>query len=101
MSFSLLGGLVTVVAIVSSTLLAAQSTWTFEEDQEGKLPSGWSAAKTGEGAGGVWKVVAYDARGKVGRALAQTSPDGPNALFNLCVVDGAKYADVDLSVRVK
>lgn len=77
--------------------VAASTTWDFEKDAEGKLPAGWSAAKTGEGPGSVWKVLAYNA----GRALAQTSSEGPNALFNLCVVEGGKYADVDLSVRVK
>src|SRR5689334_15730388 len=85
-------------AALGTLLLAASSnTWTFENDAEGKLPAGWSAAKTGEGPGSVWKVVAYNA----GRALAQTSSEGPNALFNLCVADGMKYGDVDLSVRVK
>src|SRR3954466_12529671 len=73
------------------------NSWDFEKDTEGKLPAGWSAAKTGEGPGSVWKVVATGA----GRALGQTSSEGPNTLFNLCVVEGAKHADVDLSVRVK
>jgi len=74
---------------------------TFDDQPEGQLPRGWTAAKTGEGEGSVWKIVVYDADGQRGRALAQTSSDGPNALFNLCVLAGSKYADLDLSVRVK
>ena len=77
------------------------TTQTFEDATVGSLPSGWSAAKTGEGEGSVWKVVAFDAGGERGKALAQVSSAGPSALFNLCVLAGAKYGDVDLSVRVK
>ncbi len=67
----------------------------------GELPPGWVAAKTGEGPGSVWKVV-EDATAPEGkRALAQTSPEGPNGLFNLCVAEKTKYADVDLTVAFK
>jgi hypothetical protein len=85
----------TVVGLLLA--IAASKSWDFENDAEGKLPAGWSAAKTGEGPGSVWKIVATG----MGRALAQASSEGPNSLFNLCIVEGAKYGDVDLSVRVK
>jgi 3-keto-disaccharide hydrolase len=85
------------------TLLAAEKAiiHTFDQQPEGRVPAGWTSAKTGEGEGSVWKVVGYDEGGQKGRALAQTSSEGPNGLFNLCVVEGARYGDVDLSVRVK
>src|SRR5947207_3078222 len=74
---------------------------TFDDAPLGQLPPSWLAAKTGEGPGSVWKVVAYDRDGKSNRALAQTSSDGPNSLFNLGVRTDAKCADVDLTVRLK
>jgi hypothetical protein len=64
------------------------------------LPSGWSAAKTGESDGSIWMVVA-DESAPGGKTLAQTSADGPNPSFNLCVADGTNYADVDLTVSLK
>lgn len=72
--------------------------WDFKDEPIGKLPTGWSAAKTGKGEGSVWKIVeAKDAPGGSEKALAQTAA-GPGPLFNLCVADRTKYKDVALSV---
>jgi hypothetical protein len=91
---------------LTATLLALSlalktSVETFDDKPEGQLPNGWTSAKTGSGQGSVWRIVTYDADGWKGQALAQTSSEGPNSLFNLCVHAGSKHADVDLSVRVK
>jgi len=75
--------------------------WDFEDAIVSKLPSGWTAAKTGEGPGSVWNVI-EDATSPKGRnVLAQTSSEGPNPLFNLCVADDSKFADLDLTVSFK
>ena len=66
----------------------------------GELPRDWLAAKTGEGPGSVWKVV-EDATAPGGKALAQTSAEGPKRLFNLCVNDKVKFRDLDVSVAFK
>ncbi len=66
----------------------------------GELPAGWSTAKTGEGPGGVWAVV-EDATAPEGKALAQTSDQGPNPLFCLCIADGTSFKDFDLTVSFK
>ena len=76
-------------------------SWNFEAAKEGSLPEGWIAAKTGEGPGSLWKVVATERDGKRNRVLAQTSSEGPNSLFNLCVAKDVSQADVDLSADVK
>jgi hypothetical protein len=74
---------------------------TFAKSDNDKLPTGWTAAKTGEGEGSVWKVAADDtAPGKTGHVLVQTAK-GPTRLFNLCLLDGATFADGELSVAVK
>jgi hypothetical protein len=66
----------------------------------GELPKGWKAAKTHEGNGSVWKVL-EDSTAPGGKAIAQTSPDGPKPLFNLCIAEETNFADVDISVSLK
>jgi hypothetical protein len=96
-------------AIIWSAILAAgvvgaepkAQTWTFAKADLGKLPAGWTAAKTGEGEGSVWKVTADEsAPGKTGHVLTQTAA-GPNRLFNLCLRNGSEFGDGELSVRVR
>jgi hypothetical protein len=74
--------------------------WDFEDAAVGKLPEGWSAAKTGKGEGSVWKIAEDKTAPKGPKVLAQTAA-GPNSLFNLCVADKTSFTDVDLSVSFK
>jgi hypothetical protein len=71
---------------------------SLDEAKVGELPKGWVAAKTGKGPGSVWKVL-VDKNGK--KVLAQTSDQGPNRFFNLCVADSASFTDIDLTVAFK
>lgn len=74
---------------------------TFGKADVGKVPAGWTVAKTGEGKGSEWSVVADDTTpSKSGYALAQTAV-GPNPLFNLCVKSGDAPADLEVSVALK
>lgn len=74
---------------------------TFAKGDLGKVPAGWTAAKTGKGEGSVWKVVAdKTVPSKSSYALAQTAR-GPGPLFNLCVADKASHGDVVVSVAFK
>ena len=95
---------VLVVALVDTVLGAAEDkgrAFHFSKDDVGNLPKGWTAAKTGEGEGSEWKVVADDtAPSGKGYALAQTAA-GPNRLFNLCVADDTDYKDLEVRVRFK
>ena len=76
-------------------------TYRFAASDAGQLPAGWKAAKTGEGTGSVWKVVADPtAPSKSGYALAQTA-EGPNPFFNLCVAEDSRFKDGTVSVRLK
>src|SRR5262245_4688899 len=73
----------------------------FQKADLDKTPTGWKAAKTGEGEGSVWKVVTDDtAPSKSGYVLAQTA-ESPGNVFNLCVSDQPNYKDVDVSVAFK
>jgi hypothetical protein len=77
-------------------LVAVPASWDFDEATIGELPTGWTAAKTGDGPGSVWKVVQDKSK-----VLAQTSSAGPDSLFNLCIADGTQYRDLNMSVDVK
>ena len=75
--------------------------WDFEDAPIGRLPEGWSAAKTGQGPGSVWRVIQDETAPAGPKVLAQTSSQGPRPLFNLCVADGTSHRDMDLSVSLK
>lgn len=68
--------------------------------QVGRLPTGWVAAKTGSGPGCEWTVL-EDPSAPEGKALAQTSSEGPNRLFNLCVAEKTRFVNLDLTVAFK
>ena len=87
------------VLLASAGALAKQ--WDFEDATAGKLPEGWTAAKTGTGPGSVWKVVDDATAPKGPKVLAQTSSEGPRPLYNLCVAEGTSLANVELSVAIK
>ncbi len=91
------------LVLVAIVLLAADKPQeiTFEDSKGGTLPKGWSAAKTGEGPGSIWKVVEDDSSPHGKQVLAQTSSEGPNPLFNLCVLEEPQLVDVDLEVSFK
>ena len=96
-----------LIAVLSLFLFAAatsgedSASWDFEDAKTGELPAGWVAAKTGTGPGSVWKIVEVEEGGKKTHALAQTSLEGDDSLFNLCVAEKGKYVDVDLSVSIE
>src|SRR5947207_541671 len=89
-----------LAALLATRSIAAES-WNFESTAVGELPKGWTATKTGEGPGSVWKVQ-EDATAPAGpKVLTQTSAEGPSALFNLCLCNDAKFGDVDLKLSLK
>jgi len=81
--------------------LAVAESWNFQDATVGELPPGWTATKTGEGPGSVWKVLEDETAPAGGKVLAQTSAAGPDALFNLCLNSGSKFGDVDLKLSLK
>ncbi|MBI2825545.1 MAG: DUF1080 domain-containing protein [Planctomycetia bacterium] len=88
-------------AIVAMGPRAGAREWNFDSAQPGTLPSPWSAAQTGEGHGSVWKVVEDSSAPSGSKVFAQTSSEGPNLLFNVCVANDTDQQDVDLSVKFK
>jgi len=74
--------------------------WDFEDAAVGKVPSGWTAAKTGDGEGSAWRVVEDKSAPSGARVLAQLAA-GPSPLFNLCLADRTNFQDLELSVAFK
>ncbi|HEV3202934.1 MAG TPA: family 16 glycoside hydrolase [Gemmataceae bacterium] len=89
--------------IGAACLFAEDKSYSFKfaKGDVGKVPAGWTVAKTGKGEGSIWKVVADDtAPSKSGFALAQTA-ESPGAMFNLCVADDSKIKDGEIWVAFK
>ena len=83
--------------LVFATLLFAREgkqDWNFDRDRAGSTPAGFTVAA------GDWKVVA-DATAPSGpNALAQTARNR-GSIFNLALVEGTSYQDLELSVGIK
>ena len=73
----------------------------FDTAPFGKTPPGWTVAMTHQGQAPQWEIVKDLSAATKPYVLAQTSAEGPNALFNLCVVSDMKQSDIDLSADVK
>lgn len=74
---------------------------TFTKEQVDTLPDRWESAKTGEGEGSVWKVVADpSAPSGSGYVLAQIAEE-PKRFFNLAVVKKSRFLDGEVSIRLK
>jgi len=94
-----------ILSLAGSLSLAGETekTITFAKESEGKVPTGWTPARTGknEGDNSIWRVVAdKTAPSKSGFVLAQTAKS-PKAVFNLCVFDNAKLLDLEIKVAFK
>jgi len=81
----------------TATVLAADTTFTFDACESGKIPSGWSQYFTGRGNATEWKI--FDDNGN--KVLAQLSENNPNYHFNEIVFDGFEVKDVELTVKMK
>jgi hypothetical protein len=77
-------------AILFAAGPAEKRTWTFESDEPGKIATGFTNEV------GKWEV-ARDGDNKVLYQKARNE----DAVFNVTLVDGTSYKDLDLSVRLK
>ena len=92
-----------ILLIGAAVLLARDksTSFRFTNEEVGQVPAGWTADKTGKGAGSIWKVVADNtAPPKSGFALAQ-SADSASTMFNLCVSLDSKFKDGEIFVAFK
>jgi YVTN family beta-propeller protein len=87
---------------LAGTVVAQTSPqhYDFETANVGAVPKRWTATQTGTGTGSLWKVAEDKSAPKGSKVLVQTA-SGPNALFNLCVLDDSSFHDVDITLAFK
>jgi hypothetical protein len=92
---------VVVVGLLNLTLVAGDEkarTITFDKDDLGKVPKGWTAG--GKAEGSVWKLEEDKDAPSGPLVLSQTSKN-PGSVFNVCICDEGKYKDLDISIAFK
>jgi hypothetical protein len=73
---------------------AAKKTWNFDKDRTGVIAVGFSNEV------GDWQVTPDPTAPSASNVLAQTARNSGNT-FNITLVQGTSYKDVDLSVKMK
>lgn len=74
---------------------------TFDEDEVGKSPAGFSTALSGRGMPGVWQVAKDETAPSKPNVLAQIDMDDTGYRFPVCIYNGFTGKDVDVSVKLK
>jgi hypothetical protein len=74
---------------------------TFDKDDVGKAPAGFSTALTGGGEPGVWVVMKDASAPSKPNVLAQTDQNTTSYRFLVCVYDAITAKDIDVSVKFK
>ncbi|MBI3319412.1 MAG: hypothetical protein HYZ89_02335, partial [Candidatus Omnitrophica bacterium] len=80
-----------------SSALAGQKTWTFDADQPGQAPAGFSFGRTGRGAPGRWIVQADKDAPSPTNVLAQVDSDQTDYRFPVAVANEPVLRDMRLS----
>jgi hypothetical protein len=81
---------------------ASALSWDFDDCSAGQLPRGWSIHETKPTVRPATWSVTVDASAPSGeRVLALTETLNERRTFNLAIADETRFADLDLSVRVK
>lgn len=73
----------------------------FDSGQAGSMPTGWTAHVTGNGPNSQWKVQAMDDAPSTPNVFVQVSHPNVSFHFNVAVLEGSQYSDVELSVHFK
>jgi hypothetical protein len=87
---TLLCGLLTLGTVCAAVSVVEKKTWNFESDAVGKIAKGFANEV------GRWEV-ALDGDNRV---LAQKAKN-EDSVFNIALIDGTSYRDLDLSVRMR
>lgn len=85
------------VAVQEKSLVEADTTITFENEEIGKMASGWSNYFTGKGKLGNWEIHQDDGN----KVLAQVSQENFGYHFDVIVLDESNYLDLELNVEFK
>jgi hypothetical protein len=75
--------------------------WTFDEEQPGESPVGFSSVTTGEGPAGRWSVEPDPQAPTAPHRLSQGQPCPTPGCLQILLAEGIVYDYVDLSVRLR
>jgi hypothetical protein len=101
MRHACIGALISAIWFIATAIYGEEKEWSFEDNKVGDVNNDWEVAKTGDGPGSVWQVVADESAPSGSHAVAQMSLEGPRPIFNLCVARDSTHRDIDLSVSFK
>jgi hypothetical protein len=87
--------------VLTTVAMAQTVTVTFNDQEVGKPPKGFSTALTGGGKMGTWIIVSEKQDSSRVKVLAQTDMDPTGYRFPLCIYDEFIGKDVDISVKFK
>lgn len=77
-------------------------TWTFDDLAPGPPPTGFRLAETGgQGTPATWAVVAQNTSPTPPHAFGITESRNDKRTYNLALVEGTAYTDVDLTVTLR
>jgi hypothetical protein len=77
-------------------------TWTFDDAVVGQVPAGFRLAEAGgTGTPATWAVVAEASAPTQPHAFGITESKNTKKTYNLALIEGTRYGDVDLQVMVK
>ncbi|MBF0549727.1 MAG: DUF1080 domain-containing protein [Deltaproteobacteria bacterium] len=97
-STSMIKGLIGIFGILllatSGLAQSGPKSWNFDSETAGKPPSGFTTMA------GEWKVVADPTAPSQPKALAQLAKSS-GSTFNLILIAGTSYKDIDLTVSMK
>jgi hypothetical protein len=92
-----------LVAMAAALVLAEgkRSVIDFEKAEVGKLPAGFTSARTGPGGEGKWVVREEKGAPSGTKVLAQTDPEDVRDRYPLCIHDDLTAKDLTVSVAFK
>ncbi len=81
---------------------AEAALWGFDNDQPGKVPSGWSIRQTNPTtAMAAWQVIADPSAPGKPNAMGVARTKNYDGTYNLAIAEKTSYGDLDLTVQVK
>ncbi len=86
--------------ILTSQFIYSQ-TVSFDKDEIGKAPNGFTTALTGKGKIGNWIVMKDDSAPSKPNVLAQTDMDETDYRFPICIYNNFSARNVEVSVKFK
>jgi hypothetical protein len=87
--------------LLSLPIVLSAQILSFDKDDVGKSPAGFTTALTGSGKSGAWVVMKDESAPSQPNVLAQSDQDATSYRFPVCIYDALSATNVDVKVRFK